>query len=148
MNGKKLSAREYLTQLQQLNEVINQDLERLEDMKIQATSTRSICYDEEHVQTSTMDDILCKSVVKYVDFEKEINEEISKFVNAKEQIIKEIRGLHNINYIQVLYKVYVQFKSIRQTSKEMVKSYGYIVELHNKALIAFEETYKNLSYLY
>ena len=49
---KTLSAREYLGQLQELDTNINQDLERLEDMKTNACSTGGIDYSAERVQTS------------------------------------------------------------------------------------------------
>lgn len=144
---KKLTARQYLEQLQELDTVINQDLERLEEMKADATSTGGIDYSKERVQTSTSGDKLCNDVTRYVTLDEEINAEIDRFVDAKNQIISEIRGLHVNNYIQVLFKVYVQFKSVRQAAKEMKKSYSYVIELHNKALALFEETYKNLYYL-
>lgn len=83
----------------------------------------------------------------YVAFNDKINAEIDSFADAKEQIIKEIRGLRDKNYVQVLYKVYVQYKTVKQASKEMKKCYNYTVELHNKALAAFEKTYQNLHYL-
>ncbi len=144
---KKLTARQYLEQLQELDTVINQDLERLKEMKADATSTGGIDYSRERVQTSTSGDKLCNDVTRYVTLDEEINAEIDRFVDAKNQIISEIRGLHVNNYIQVLFKVYVQFKSVRQAAKEMKKSYSYVIELHNKALALFEETYKNLYYL-
>lgn len=144
---KTLSAREYLGQLQELDIYISQDLERLDDMKTNACSTGAIDYSAERVQTSPSGDSLCRQVTNYVAFNEKINAEIDRFVDAKEQIISEIRGLRDKNYIQVLYKVYVQFKTVKQASKEMKKSYNYTVELHNKALAAFEETYKNLTYL-
>ena len=144
---KTLSAREYLGQLQELDTNINQDLERLDDMKTNACSTRAIDYSAERVQTSPTGDSLCRQVTNYVDFNEQINREIDSFSDAKEQIIKQIRGLHNNYFNQILFKVYVQFKTVKQASKEMKKSYNYTVELHNKALAAFEETYKNLTYL-
>lgn len=144
---KTLSARKYLEQLQTFDIYINQDLERLDDMKTNACSTGAIDYSAERVQTSPSGDSLCRQVTNYVAFNEKINAEIDRFVDAKEQIISEIRGLRDKNYIQVLYKVYVQFKTVKQASKEMKKSYNYTVELHNKALAAFEETYKNLTYL-
>ena len=88
-----------------------------------------------------------KDVVRYTMFDQHINEEIDQFVDAKKQIIKEIRGLRDKNMIQILTKVYVQFKTVKVASQEMKKSYSYTVELHNKALSAFEDTYKNLTYL-
>lgn len=81
----------------------------------------------------------------YVAFNDKINAEIDSFADAKEQIIKEIRGLRDKNYVQVLYKVYVQYKTVKQASKEMKKCYNYTVELHNKALAAFEKTYQDHS---
>lgn len=144
---KTLSAREYLGQLQELDTNINQDLERLDDMKTNACSTGAIDYSAERVQTSPSGDSLCKAVTNYVAFNDEINAEIDRFSDAKEQIIKQIRGLHNARYSQVLFKVYVQYKTVKQASKEMKKCYNYTVELHNKALTAFEKTYQNLHYL-
>lgn len=144
---KTLSARKYLEQLQTFDIYISQDIERLDDMKANACSTGAIDYSAERVQTSPSGDGLCRQVTNYVAFNEKINAEIDRFVDAKEQIISEIRGLRDKNYVHVLYKVYVQFKTVKQASKEMKKSYNYTVELHNKALAAFEETYKNLTYL-
>ena len=147
MNNKKLTARRYLEQIQEFDIYINQDLERLEEMKINACSTGAIDYSKDRVQTSPSGDTLCKQVTNYVAFNDKINAEIDSFADAKNLIIKQIRGLHNNYFNQILFKVYVQFKTVKQASKEMKKSYNYTVELHNKALAAFEETYKNLTYL-
>ena len=140
---KKLSAKEYLEQLEVLDTNINQDLELLSEMKASASSTGGIDYSKERVQTSLSGDKLGNDVTRYIDFNEQINAEIDRFVDAKEQIIREIRGLHVDNYCQVLFKVYVQFKTVRQAAKEMKKSYPYVIELHNKGLALFEETYKN-----
>ena len=131
MNNKKLTARRYLEQIQEFDIYINQEID----------------YSKDRVKTSPSVVTICKQVTYYFDFNDKINAEIDSFADAKEQIIKEIRGLRDKNYVQVLYKVYVQYKTVKQASKEMKKSYNYTVELHNKALAAFEETYKNLTYL-
>lgn len=144
---KSLSAKQYLEQLEVLDININQDLERLDEMKMNATCTGAIDYSKDRVQTSMSGDKLGNDVGRYVDFEKQINAEIDLFVDAKEQIIREIRGLRVKNYIQVLFKVYVQFKSIKVAASEMNMSYPYVREVHTKALEMFEETYKNLHYL-
>ena len=147
MNDKKLTARQYLEQLQELDTNINQDLERLEDMKTNACSTGGIDYSAERVQTSPSGDTLCKQVTNYVALNDEINAEIDRFSDAKEQIIKQIRGLHDARYSQVLFKVYVQFKTLKVASGEMGMSYQYVRNLHRAALARFEETYDNLHYL-
>lgn len=144
---KPLSAKKYLSQLELIDTQINQDIERLEEMKQNAMSTGGIDYSKDRVQTSPVGDKLCSAVARYTAFDEEINAEIDRFIDAKEQIIKEIRGLRDVNYIQVLYKVYVQFKTVRIAAQEMKKSYRYVIQVHNDALKAFEETYKNLHYL-
>lgn len=147
MSDKKISARDYLKQLEILDMQINDDLAELHNMKLSAYSTGGIDYSRERVQTSPVGDKLCSDVSRYIAFNEQINAEIDRFVDAKEQIIKEIRGLHDKNFIQVLFKIYVQFKTVKVASQEMKKSYSYTVDLHKKALAAFEETYKNLHYL-
>ena len=98
---KVLSARQYLSQLETIDMQINQDLERLEQMKADAYGTGGIDYSKERVQTSKVGDKLCSDVSRYITFNEQINAEIDRFVDAKEQIIKEIRGLHDKNFIQV-----------------------------------------------
>lgn len=144
---KSLTARKYLEQLQELDINISQDLEMLKEMKTDACSPGGLDYSKERVQTSHSGDSLGSTVSRYVFFEEEINTEIARFTNAKNQIISEIRGLHDKNYIRLLFKIYVQFKTLSQTSKEMNISYAYTLELHKKALSAFAQTYQNLDYL-
>lgn len=144
---KKLSARQYLEQLEVLDTQINDNIAILSDMKTNVCSSSGIDYSRDKVQTSPVGDKLCKDIVQYTMFEQRINDEIDKFVDAKEQIIKEIRGLRDKNYIQILTKVYVQYKTVKVASQEMKKSYSHTVLLHKKALEAFEKTYKNLHYL-
>lgn len=143
---KKLSAREYLEQLQKLNDEINQDLEELENMKLAATSTGAIDYSKDRVQTSPQN-ALEKRICNYTDFERVVDSKVDRYVDIKEQLKSEIRGLSKRNHVNVLFKIYVQFKSVKIAADEMEMSYGYVVELHNKALAAFEEKYPDLHYL-
>ena len=144
---KPLSAKVYLGQLALIDEQINQDIERLEELKQSARSTGSFDYSRERVQTSPVGDKLCSDVTRYVTLDEQINREIDSFVDAKEQIIREIRGLRCADYVKVLYKVYVQFKTIKDTAYEIQRSYKYTLDIHKKALKAFEEMYPDLQYL-
>lgn len=145
---KKLSAEKYLQQLETLDTNINQNLERLADMQINMCNVGGIDYSAERVQTSPSGDDLCKGVSAYVDFNNKINEEIDNFIDAKNKIIQEIRDLHDADYIQVLFKKYVQFKTLTIAAREMKRSYNYVLNVHKKALAAFEEAHENLYYYY
>ena len=81
---KKLSAREYLGQLEELDIKINQDLERLEEMKTDACCPGGIDYSKDRVQTSISGDKLGGQVTRYISFNEYINTEIDRFADAKE----------------------------------------------------------------
>ena len=144
---KRLSAKEYLEQLELIDENINQDLHRLSDMKTDAMKGGGIDYSKVRVQTSLTGGKMENDVVRYVSFDEHINREIDQFADAKEKIIRQIRGLHNKDYVRVLYKVYVQYKSLKVAAAEMKRSYNYTIEVHRKALEAFEKVYSDLVYL-
>lgn len=144
---KRLSAKEYLEQLELIDENINQDLQRLSDMKTDATKGGGIDYSKVRVQTSLTGSKLENDVVRYISLDEHINREVDQFVDAKERIIRQIRGLHNKDYVRVLYKVYVQYKSLKVAAAEMKRSYNFTIEVHGKALEEFEKMYSDLVYL-
>ena len=112
-----MKAKEYLQQEKMIDVQIDQDKER----RLEATQT---------------------------DKSKEqISKEIEKLTMIKNQVIHEIRQLHNADYIQILYKIYVENKTLKESAKEMQKSYNYILTVHKKALATFEATYENLRFL-
>lgn len=69
---KKLSAREYLKQLEVLDMQINDDIATLSDMKMNVCSAGGIDYSRDKVQTSPVGDKLCKDVVRYTMFGKHL----------------------------------------------------------------------------
>ena len=144
---KSLTAKEYLGQLEVIDTKIQQMLEELDDLMTDSTSTGGIDYSKERVQTSGSKDSLGDTVVRYVSLNDTINAEIDEFADIKHQVIKEIQSLNVNNYIQVLFKVYVQYKSIKVASDEMKISYQYARNIHKKALAAFEKRYTDLHYL-
>ena len=144
MAEKKLTAKKYLKQLELFDITISQDRELLADMKARAESPGGSDYSKDRVQTTLRGDRLCDDVSKYVDFEKHIDAEIERLTMTRNKIIGEIRGLHEPKHIQILFKVYVQSKSMKVAADEMRLSYFYVLELHKKALQNFEQTYENL----
>lgn len=138
-----MKAKDYLKQIEILDKCIEQKQIECDELKLRAGSTGGIEYGD-RVQTSQMGDTLEKKVVKYVQIEQEINEMIDRFVDIKHEIINQIQGLSEVKHIDVLFKKYVQYKSLEQIAVEMNYSYPYIKELHGYALADFERTYKIL----
>lgn len=143
---KTLSAREYLDQLRVIDTKINQKMEELADLMTAATSTGAIDYSKDRVQTSPQN-AQENRICKYVDLDAEINREIDEFVDIKHRVTKEIQELNVDYYIKILFKVYVQYKTVKDAANEIGLSYQYVRDLHKKALEAFEELHTDLHYL-
>lgn len=146
MNNKKLNAKQYLDQLRIIDTKINQKMEELADLMTAATSTGAIDYSKDRVQTSPQN-AQENRICKYVDLDAEINREIDEFVDIKHRVTKEIQELNVDYYIKILFKVYVQYKTVKDAANEIGLSYQYVRDLHKKALKAFEELHTDLHYL-
>ena len=146
MNDKKLTAKQYLEQLKVIDTKINQKMEELADLMTAATSTWAIDYSKDRVQTSPQN-AQENRICKYVDLDAEINREIDEFVDIKHRVTKEIQELNVDYYIKILFKVYVQYKTVKDAANEIGLSYQYVRDLHKKALKAFEELHTDLHYL-
>lgn len=146
MNDKKLTAKQYLDQLRVIDTKINQKMEELSDLMTAATSTGAIDYSKDRVQTSPQN-AQENRICKYVDLDAEINREIDEFVDIKHRVTKEIQELNVDYYIKILFKVYVQYKTVKDAANEIGLSYQYVRDLHKKALEAFEELHTDLHYL-
>ncbi len=146
MDDERLTAKQYLGQLKVIDTKINQKMEELACLMATATSTGAIDYSKDRVQASPQN-AQEKKICKYVDLDAEINLEINEFADIKHRVTKEIQELNVDYYIKILFKVYVQFKTVKDAADEIGLSYQYMRGLHKKALRAFEELHADLHYL-
>ena len=138
-----MTAREYLSGLQMMKAKIEQLQERKQMYLDKATSITA-ALNPVKVQTSPVADRMGDNVSKAADLDARIDRELCSFWDKQDEVIKQIQGLRNVKYMKLLFKVYIQEKSIRQAAREMGMSYGYVMDLHKKALAAFEEKYADV----
>lgn len=137
-----MKAKEYLRHLQRLDMMINQKIKELNDLRMISQSTSGMDYSKERVQSSpTGDAPFVQSVLRIAELEKEINAEIDRFVDEKHTIINQIQALQNPRHIDILYKRYIEYKSLEQICVEMKFSYDHIRHLHGDALKEFGEKF-------
>ncbi len=135
-----VKAKEYLQQLKRLDIVIKQKSKEVDDLHLKSKSIGSIDYSKERVQTSPSGEAsFVKLIGRIVDLEAEISQEINNFIDEKHKIINQIQKLNNTDYIRLLYKRYVEYKSLEHICVEMDFSYDYIKHLHGCALKDFED---------
>lgn len=135
-----MKAKEYLQQLKRLDIVIKQKSKEVNDLCSKSKSISSIDYSKERVRTSPSGEAsFVKLIGRIVDLETEISQEINTFLQEKHKIINQIQELNNTDYIRLLYKRYVEYKSLEHICVEMDFSYDYIKHLHGYALKDFED---------
>lgn len=135
-----MTAEQYLQQIQILDVQIQQDMEQLDELKNRAKGVTAIRYDKDKVQTSPSDR-LCGDICSIVTLDERITKEIDKLCDAKQLIIRQIRGLRDPVYIQILYKVYVQYKTLKTAGLEIGISYTTVLQKHRDALTVFASQY-------
>lgn len=140
---KDMTAKQYLSELQVMNTRIEQ-LQEQRQMYLEMATSITAPLNPVKVQTSRTVDRMGDNTSKAADLGKEIDEEINNLLYKQQEVVEQIQSLRNVDYIRVLFKVYVQLKTIKQASAEMGRSYNYVLDVHKKALKAFEEMYKDV----
>jgi len=139
-----VKAKEYLLQLQWLDNAIKQKNEELKDLQRQVKGIKGIDYSKERVQSSPSAEAPFENPVsRIIDLEAEINNEIMAFVSKKHKIINQIQDLKNNDYSSLLYDRYVKYKSLERICVDMNFSYDYIRHMHGYALKDFENKVLN-----
>lgn len=139
-----MTAKEYLSEVQTFQTIIEQKQEALKQIRESVTTVHSLQYDREKVQESKQTDRIGETVAKIVDLEKEVENDIIRLICKKHEVIKQIHALDNIRYIQLLFKRYIEFKRFQTIAEEMDLTDQYIKEIHPKALKAFEKAHKDI----
>ena len=134
-----MKAKEYLNQLKLLDVKIDQKLKQVGDLRQMAQATGALDYSKDRVQTSASGDSMSNAVIRYLSLEEEVDQQIDQFVYLKNQIINQIQELKDVNYVQVLFKRYVEYKALEVIAVEMGYTYQYVRILHGHALQDFEK---------
>ncbi len=138
-----MTAKEYLLELQLMKIKIEQFQEQ-KQMYLERAVSITVPINPVKVQSSPVVDRMGDNAAMAAGIDAIIDEEIASLWKKQDEVIKQIQGMHNAKYMQLLFKVYVQFKSIKEAFAEMGMTYQYVRELHKKALAAFEEMYADV----
>ena len=121
-----------------MNVKIKQKMEEIHTLKELAESTGA-SPEGERVQTSIKGNKLPGIVAKYLDIEKKVESEVDEYIELRHQIIDEIHSMVNNLYMEILFKRYVEFKTLELIAVETGYSYQYIRNQHGYALLEFQK---------
>ena len=128
-----MTVKEYLKQARFLNEHINTKIEQvssLHDLATKATSTLSDMPGGPTRNTHRMEDI----IIKILMLENEINVDIDRLVDLKNEILSVINAVDDSDSRLILEKRYMNLESWEDIAAELNTSVPNIYRLHEKAL--------------
>ncbi len=130
---EKMTARQYLGQAYRIDQRINSKLKQVSLLRGNAMNL-SINMKEISIQTSRDNARMENTLLKIIDQEREIDEEIDRLVDLKAEIKRVIDGVENIEYRLILELRYLCFRSWEEIAVEMDYSIDYVFKIHRRAL--------------
>lgn len=111
------------------------------ELQERAASTGGIDISKERVQTSHTTDRVASMVVKLTELDQKVEKEKIELWAVTDECVTKIRKLRDKNYIQVLTKIYVQFKSHKQVAVETNHRIGWVFKKHDEAMQLFNQVH-------
>lgn len=128
-----MTAKEYMSQLEKLDAIIENKIREKERWQEIARGTGSSFSDAERVQSSGNPHKMQDAVIRYIGLENEIERYIDKLVDTRQEIISTIEQLNATHY-DVLHKIYVQRLSLKEIAAIKGQSYSWVTTMHGRAL--------------
>lgn len=133
-----MTAKEYLMQVRNTDNLINAKLREFEELRKQIESLQSVQFGEK-VKSSQTGDSMQKTIEKIIDMQNEINAEVDKLVDLKSKIRAEINQLLDNRYITVLTDYFINCMTFDEIANEEKYSRRQISRLYGNALQSFQK---------
>lgn len=128
-----MNAKEYLNQAFQLDRSINTKLEMVQSLREMVTRTTGVMQGDVVSHTRnvhSMQDV----IAKLVDLENDINADIDRLVDMKQEIMRSVSSVKRVDYRMVLELRYVCFNSWDEIAAKMNCTVSNVYKLHSRAL--------------
>lgn len=136
-----MTAKQYLRQIRDLDQRVNNLLSYYERCTRDIASLRSPRLDADKVQTSGSGAGFTTAVEKLVDIQAKTNKTIDEFTDLRDRIIGQINQMQEPHQ-SILFKRYVEYKDFLTIADEMSYNYTWLLELHGTALMAFSDKFE------
>lgn len=134
-----MTAKEYLLQVSETKEKLEQKREEYKTLKSAAILSGSA--DGEPVQASTSGDRLERAVIKYTDLEAEIIDDSVALVRMMQRYNQMIDLLDSPLHRSILRDRYIYGKTFTQMAYEGAYTWKYLINQHGNALSKFHALY-------
>ena len=135
-----MEAKEYLSEIERLNIIVEQQYEEVSKLRQLLYGTGSIDYEHDRVTGGKLPGTvgLPEKVAKITMAEKELDAMIDEYNDFRKKVISQIWKLHNKLHVKYLYKRYVEGKALRSIAVELHYTYDYTRQLDSVSLSNFQ----------
>jgi len=143
-----MRAKDFLLQIEKIDKMIeNKTIEREQWESIaygvtatpQTVKINGKLHNMDKVQPSGNPHKMANAIVNYLDYDNEIK----RLAESKKEIIKTLERL-DVEYYDILHKIYVQYITLSEYAKMKDKSYRQITNLHGQALQRLQKVIDDL----
>ncbi|NLA98213.1 MAG: hypothetical protein GX836_08455 [Spirochaetales bacterium] len=133
-----MTAKQYLSQAYQCDQRISSKLQQIDVLRSLSDKVTSrmrgnvVSYTR---NVTTLED----TIIRLMEAEKELNQQIDTLVDLKRDIMENLNRLGNFDYQIVLEKRYLCFLSWQEIATDLQFGLRWVHVLHNKALQALDE---------
>ena len=127
-----MNAKEFLRQIKKLDRLIENKLIEIQQWKDIANNTTANLTGE-RVQSSSNPHKIADAIGRYIDLEREINQDIDKLVDTKKDVIGVIEQLNATEY-DIMHKIYVQYLTFDEVAYACKHSKSWATTIHGRAL--------------
>ena len=127
-----MNAKDFLRQIKKLDRLIENKLIEIQRWKDIANNTTANLSGE-RVQSSGNPQKIADAIGRYIDLEREINQDIDRLVETKKDVICVIEQLNATEY-DIIHKIYVQYLTLEDVADAYDRTYSWATTIHGRAL--------------
>ena len=140
-----MTTSKYLSQIKEFDIKIDRKIAEKNRLREIATSTGGM-NDGERVKSSTKRDQLGETVAKIIDTEKEIDHMIDVYVSKKQEIIKQIDQVEDMEQYEILHLYFIDGYTMKECAKFKDCSIRKVNATKANAMKTFEKMFGKLYY--
>ncbi len=138
-----MNAKEYLQQLDKIDFLIESKKNEIEQLRAKLFS--GITYENDGSKKSSSDvNKNEKIIIKIIELEEEMNEQLGELIDMKKEIIKVVDQLKDSDEIKVIYLRYFQQYRWSRIQIELNYSKSHIMRIHFQAIKDLDEILEKL----
>lgn len=134
-----MKAKEYLTQLKNLNDLLSALSEELNSAEMLAASISTTMSDVPSFSTGHKSDRTATAAIKLAELRREIKETLDKYIGIKLTATRLINDMKDLQGATVLYHYYLHNRTLEGTAGEMNRTYQNVCRIRDRAIIEFQE---------